>query len=204
MPSSMAEVVTTPRMRPSRRPRSISRRRSADGFLQRLVQEGQKPAVTETVFHVARNNGEKMEAVLQWTESTDEIDPLLRQRHPHVGRRHARERLQSRHRQGDPQLHRHARDQDQGPGHHRRRHPRGDRRRAQRLRPRADVPGTDQGEAEQPGIDVGGRGHRPAGARSVAEQQHDGGRPDRRPDRAGRQGPAGVARSGQRRSSARA
>jgi DNA gyrase/topoisomerase IV subunit B len=41
-------------------------------FLGRLVQEGQKPAVTETAFHVARANGEKMEAVLQWTESTDE------------------------------------------------------------------------------------------------------------------------------------
>jgi DNA gyrase subunit B len=42
-------------------------------FLQRLVQEGQKPAVTEAAFHVARSNGEKMEAVLQWTESTDEV-----------------------------------------------------------------------------------------------------------------------------------
>jgi DNA gyrase subunit B len=41
-------------------------------FLQRLVQEGQKPTVTEAAFHVARANGEKMEAVLQWTESTDE------------------------------------------------------------------------------------------------------------------------------------
>jgi DNA gyrase/topoisomerase IV subunit B len=42
-------------------------------FLQRLVQEGQKPAVTEATFRVARDNGEKMEAVLQWTESTDEV-----------------------------------------------------------------------------------------------------------------------------------
>src|SRR5439155_3493542 len=42
-------------------------------FLQRLVQEGQKPAVTEGAFHVARSNGEKVEAVLQWTESTDEL-----------------------------------------------------------------------------------------------------------------------------------
>lgn len=42
-------------------------------FLQRLVQEAQKPAVTEAAFHIARNNGEKMEAVLQWTESTDEV-----------------------------------------------------------------------------------------------------------------------------------
>jgi DNA gyrase/topoisomerase IV subunit B len=41
-------------------------------YLGRLVQEGQKPAVTEATFQVARNNGEKMEAVLQWTEATDE------------------------------------------------------------------------------------------------------------------------------------
>jgi DNA gyrase/topoisomerase IV subunit B len=41
-------------------------------FLQRLVTEGQKPAVTEAPFWLARNNGEKMEVALQWTESTDE------------------------------------------------------------------------------------------------------------------------------------
>ena len=34
--------------------------------------EGQKPAVTEAAFHLARNNGEKMEVALQWTEATDE------------------------------------------------------------------------------------------------------------------------------------
>jgi DNA gyrase subunit B len=41
-------------------------------FLQRLIAEGQKPAVTETPFALVRNNGEKMEVALQWTESTDE------------------------------------------------------------------------------------------------------------------------------------
>lgn len=41
-------------------------------FLTRLVVEGQKPAVTETPFTLARQNGEKMEVALQWTESTDE------------------------------------------------------------------------------------------------------------------------------------
>src|SRR5205085_2143332 len=41
-------------------------------FLTRLVTEGQKPTVTEAAFHVARGNGDRMEAVLQWTESTDE------------------------------------------------------------------------------------------------------------------------------------
>src|SRR5205807_4430625 len=42
-------------------------------FLKRLVTEGQKPAVTELPFCVVRNNGEKMEVALQWTESTDEV-----------------------------------------------------------------------------------------------------------------------------------
>jgi DNA gyrase/topoisomerase IV subunit B len=41
-------------------------------FLNRLVVDGQKPAVTETPFCLARQNGEKMEVALQWTESTDE------------------------------------------------------------------------------------------------------------------------------------
>jgi DNA gyrase/topoisomerase IV subunit B len=41
-------------------------------FLQRLVAEGQKPTVTEQAFTLARQNGEKMEVALQWTESTDE------------------------------------------------------------------------------------------------------------------------------------
>ncbi|HEY7327290.1 MAG TPA: DNA topoisomerase IV subunit B [Gemmataceae bacterium] len=41
-------------------------------FLQRLIAEGQKPAVTDAPFTLVRNNGEKMEVALQWTESTDE------------------------------------------------------------------------------------------------------------------------------------
>jgi DNA gyrase/topoisomerase IV subunit B len=41
-------------------------------FLKRLVAEGQKPTVTESAFCLARNNGEKMEVALQWTEATDE------------------------------------------------------------------------------------------------------------------------------------
>src|SRR2546423_1682413 len=41
--------------------------------LTRLVSEGQKPTVTEAAFHVTRANGDKIEAVLQWTESTDEV-----------------------------------------------------------------------------------------------------------------------------------
>jgi DNA gyrase subunit B len=41
-------------------------------FLRRLVAEGQKPTVTESPFLLARNQGEKMEVALWWTEATDE------------------------------------------------------------------------------------------------------------------------------------
>jgi DNA gyrase subunit B len=41
-------------------------------FLNKLVADAQKPAVTEQPFTLARDNGEKMEVALQWTESTDE------------------------------------------------------------------------------------------------------------------------------------
>src|SRR5262249_59615040 len=41
-------------------------------FLERLVKEGEKAAVTEAPFLLARNNGERMEGALRWTESTDE------------------------------------------------------------------------------------------------------------------------------------
>jgi DNA gyrase subunit B len=42
-------------------------------FLGRLVSETQKPPVTEAPFCLSRNNGERMEVALQWTESTDEV-----------------------------------------------------------------------------------------------------------------------------------
>src|SRR5262245_48689504 len=41
-------------------------------FLGVLVAEGQKPTVHESPFTLAKNNGEKMEVALHWTESTDE------------------------------------------------------------------------------------------------------------------------------------
>ncbi len=42
-------------------------------FLAKLVADAQTPAVTESIFHLARGNGEKMEVALRWTESTDEV-----------------------------------------------------------------------------------------------------------------------------------
>lgn len=41
-------------------------------FLTRLVTESQKPPVTETAFHLVKESGDRMEAVLQWTEDTEE------------------------------------------------------------------------------------------------------------------------------------
>ncbi|HEV8060593.1 MAG TPA: toprim domain-containing protein, partial [Gemmataceae bacterium] len=42
-------------------------------FLGRLITDGQKSAVTELAFYVSRTQDEKMEAALQWTESTEEV-----------------------------------------------------------------------------------------------------------------------------------
>jgi len=42
------------------------------GFLTKLVAAGQKPTVTDVPFTLARNEGEKIEVALQWTESTEE------------------------------------------------------------------------------------------------------------------------------------
>jgi DNA gyrase/topoisomerase IV subunit B len=42
-------------------------------YLGRLITEGQKPTVTEAPFSASRDNGQKMEVALQWTESTDEV-----------------------------------------------------------------------------------------------------------------------------------
>lgn len=41
-------------------------------FLTKLVADGQKPAVTEAAFSAVRENGDKIELALQWTESTEE------------------------------------------------------------------------------------------------------------------------------------
>jgi DNA gyrase subunit B len=41
-------------------------------FLTKLVADGQKPSVTEAAFNAARENGDRIEVALQWTESTEE------------------------------------------------------------------------------------------------------------------------------------
>src|SRR5262245_10240270 len=41
-------------------------------FLAKLVTDGQKPSVTEAAFSAVRENGDKVEIAMQWTESTEE------------------------------------------------------------------------------------------------------------------------------------
>ncbi len=41
-------------------------------FLGKLVQDSQKPPITEVPFHLVKDTGDKMELALQWTESTEE------------------------------------------------------------------------------------------------------------------------------------
>ncbi len=41
-------------------------------FLAKLVAEGQKPPVSEAAFSAVRENGDRIEVALQWTESTEE------------------------------------------------------------------------------------------------------------------------------------
>jgi DNA gyrase/topoisomerase IV subunit B len=41
-------------------------------FLKKLIEDAQKPPITEAPFHLVKDNGEKMELALQWTEATEE------------------------------------------------------------------------------------------------------------------------------------
>ena len=154
--------------------------------------------MTEAPFTLARNNGEKMEVALQWTESTDEaIRSYVNGIRTSAGGTHengfksgiakAIRNYMETHEVKTKGLTITAEDIREGIVAH----PVG-------VRARADVPGTDQGETEQSGDDGDGRWLRSSGAGIVAQRQHDGGGSDCRPDRAGRQGPAGLARGRQR------
>ncbi|MGF1581681.1 MAG: type IIA DNA topoisomerase subunit B [Gemmataceae bacterium] len=41
-------------------------------YLRKIIEQGKKKPITEAAFSHVRDNGEKMEVTLQWTESTDE------------------------------------------------------------------------------------------------------------------------------------
>ena len=73
-------------------------------FLGKLVQDSQKPPITEVPFHLVKDTGDKMELALQWTESTEESFRSYVNGIRTVAGGDPRNRLQKRHRQGDPQL----------------------------------------------------------------------------------------------------
>ena len=147
------EIVFTRRGRRRTRRRSSTTGGIAD-YLPKLVTERGKapvPPRTCTAFYKSqrrRRLSHRARAAVD--RGHRRARPVLRQRHPHPARRHARAGPPSRRRQGGAQLHRDARLDAQGRDAHRRGHPRGHRRRAVDLRARAAVPGPDQGPPQQP------------------------------------------------------
>ncbi len=108
---------------------------------------------------------------------------LVRKRHFDSVGRHARERAAFGRHEGRAQLRRDARAAPEGRRRHGRGHPRGPRRPPVRVRPRAAVPGPDEGPPQQPrGRGTGGRS-RPSGARKVAQREPHVRRTDRRAHR---------------------
>ena len=127
----------------------------------KLVAERGKPPVHPTSFAMREGRSAR-----RGRAAVDRVHrrarPLLRQRHPHRRRRHARGRLQGRRRQGDPQLHRDARARAQGREHHRRGHPRGPRRACCRVYVRdPQFQGQTKDQLNNPEVQRRGRRRRP-------------------------------------------
>ena len=171
-------------------------------FLERLITEGQKATVTEAAFHLVRPDGDRMEAALQWTESTDEtIRSYVNGIRTSSGGTHesgfkagvvkAIRNFMATHEVKTKGLNITADDIREGL--------------VGVLSVFVREPlfqGQTKERLNNPEM-TNRRGRlAAAGPGVVAQRQQDGRRPDRRPDRAGRQGPAGVARGGVRRSSA--
>ncbi len=168
-----------------RRRRSSSTPKGSSTTSRRLSRSAAPKPVHDAPFTLTKDDGLRLDLVLQWTEATDEHIRSYVNGIPTGSRRHARERPARRHRQGGPQLHRDAQPLAERRDAHRRGHPRRADRRAQHLHPGAAVPGTDEGSAEQPGDALGRGRRRPAGARALAESQHQRRRGDRRADHPG-------------------
>ena len=119
-------------------------------YLKKIVGEKNAKAGHEAPFTLEKENGVKLEFVLQWTESTDENLRSYVNGIPTGIGRHARKRLPRRPRQGGPQLHRDAQPVAERRDADRRGHPRRHDRRPVGVHPGAAVPGTDQGSPQQP------------------------------------------------------
>ncbi len=150
-------------------------------YLGRLITEGQKPTVTEAPFTVSRDNGQKMEVALQWTESTDEvIRSFVNGIRTASGGTHENGLKGAIVKAIRNYMETH-KVKVKGLDDRRRRYSRGHCRHYFGVRSRADVPGADQRAAQQSGTDGSGRELRPAGDRNVAECECHRGGPDRRP-----------------------
>ena len=134
-----------------RQDRSSSTPKGIVDYLKKIVAErGAKP-VHDAPFTLTKDDGLRLDLVLQWTEATDEhIRSYVNGIPTGSGGTHENG-LRAGHRQGGAQLHRHAQPVAERRDAHRRGHPRRADRRAQRLHRGAAVPGTDQGSPEQPG-----------------------------------------------------
>ena len=120
--------------------------------------------------------------------------PLVRQHDPDPRRRHPRAGDARGRPRGRAAVHDRPRPRQEGDRDQERGHPRGADGRPLGLRPRAAVPGADQGAAEQPRGPVAGRVDGPPAARELPAQEQERRRRDRRAGDPGGQGPRGQPR----------
>src|SRR5882762_1182240 len=113
-------------------------------YLRKIVVQRSARAVHDAPFTLTRDDGLRVDLVLQWTEATDE----------HL--RDARKRAARGNRQGRAQLRRHAQPVAEGRHDHGGRHSRRPHGRPQRVHAGAAVSGADERSSEQPGARVGG------------------------------------------------
>ena len=152
-------------------------------YLKKILVERSAVPVHDTPFSVTRENDEsgiRLDVALQWTQSTDEhVRSYVNGIPTGSGGTH-----ENGFRAGLGKAVRNFIDthnlSPKGRDAHRRGHSRRARRGAERVRAGAAVPGPDEGSAEQPRSDVGGRLAGPAGARALAEHEHQRRRVDRR------------------------
>ena len=118
-------------------------------YLKKIVGEQEHQAGARSAVH-ARERKRRQDRVRHAVDRSDGREsPQLRQRHSDRIGRHARKRLARRHRQGGPQLHRHAQPVAEGRDADRRRHSRRHDRHPVGVPAGAAVPGTDEGSSQQ-------------------------------------------------------
>ena len=125
-------------------------------YLKKIVGDRNIKPVHEAPFTLEKENGVKIEFVMQWTEATEEnLRSYVNGIPTGSGGTHENG-LRAGHRQGGPQLHRYAQPLAEGRDADGGRYSRGDDRHPVGVRPGAAVPGPDQGSSQQSRGDVGG------------------------------------------------